>query len=96
VLDALISESITTGEINISNSVACFHQPNHSIICKVNTMTKVDVVKVFPQTADCRHSAVSDVSAFSEHEISQLGCSRDDSANGVVPNVFATGEIQNT
>ncbi len=59
-------------------------------------MTEVDVMQILSQTAYGRDSPISYVPALGEHEISQLRRGRNDPANGVVPDIFATCKVQYT
>ena len=93
MLNTLIGEPITASKINVSNSVASLDKSDNSVIRQVYAMTKVDVVQVLAQTTNCRDSAICDVSAFGEYEISQFRSSGDYPTNGVVTYILTTCKV---
>jgi hypothetical protein len=64
MLHADISQPVTTGEINVTDTVARFHQLNDGVIRDVGTVAEMDIVDIFAQLADCHDRAVRDESAF--------------------------------
>jgi hypothetical protein len=64
MLHADIGQPITTGEIDVTDTVAGFHQLDDGVICDVGTVAEMDIVDIFAQLADCHDRAVRNESAF--------------------------------
>lgn len=83
-------------KINISDPGTGAHEMLHRPIRQVLAVTKVKVMKIFPEPADAvYHCSIRDIPAFCENEITKAWRNGDDFVDAIVGQEFTAGEVEN-
>ena len=85
LLDTQICQALTTGQVDVSDSITDLDQLNDRIVGDLDAVPKVYVVEIFPELCDCYHCTVSYLPTLGEDQIPQTWGCVNDSLNSVIP-----------
>ena len=92
--DTRICQPRAASQIDVAYSIALLDKLNYGGVGQMLTMSEMDVVKVFGQSADSLDCLIGDISTFCENQIPQSWRSRYYHLDSIIPDSVTGCQIQ--